>query len=278
MKKIIFLLFTITFLDARERIIALSPAINEIIFAIGKGDQIVGNTTYASYPQESQNIYKVGGYFSVSLEKVVSLKPSLILMQKNNLSLKPKFEKLGIKTEFISISSLQDIKDSIKKIALLLNEKEKSKKIIKDIDQAIKRTKGILENKKILIVFGRQFDLKKEIFVSGNGIYFADIIRLSGNKNAFSEQSTKQPILSYEGIIATNPDIIYILAHNLKKEEEKNLISSWLKLPINATKTKTIYLTTQKYAGMPSQRVIKYIDDFREVLEDAKSKFTKLQD
>lgn len=264
---------------SEQRVVALAPSINEILFALGKGESIVGNTTYATYPKESQSITKVGGYFSISLEKIVALKPTLVLMQKNNLPLKPKLEKLGIKTEFIRISSLENIKKGIEKIANLTDAKDRADEIIKKIEESIKTTKGILENKKILIVFGRQFDLKKEIFVSGNNIYFADIIRASGNQNAFSENSTKQPMLSYEGIIATNPDIIYILAHLVKDQKEaQKLIQPWLKLPITASKAKTVYITTKKYAGIPSHRVVNYIKDFREVLEDAKSKLALIQD
>jgi len=278
--KLFLLLFCSTIWASEQRIVALAPSINEILFALGKGDSIVGNTTYATFPKASQTITKVGGYFSVSLEKIVSLKPTLVLMQKNNLSLKPKLEKLGIKTELIKISSLDDIKNGIEKIALLTNADIEAKAIVKDIEQAMQKTKGVLKDKKILIVFGRQFDLKKEVFVSGNSIYFADIIRESGNQNAFEENTTKQPMLSYEGIIATNPDIIYILAHSVEGEqkETQRLIQPWLNLPITASKAKTIYVTTKKYAGMPSHRVIHYIKDFREILEDAKSKLTLIQD
>ena len=277
--KLLILLLSTSLLAETQRIIPLAPSINEILFALGKGDKIVGNTTYADYPKESKSIEKVGGYFSVSVEKIVSLKPTLVLMQKNNLPLKPKLEKLGIKTEFIKISSLDDIKHGILKIGDLTDTKERAKSIIEGIEKELQKTKEILKDKKILIVFGRQFDLKKEVYVSGNSIYFADIIKASGNQNAFSENSTKQPLLSYEGILATNPDIIYILAHLVKDEKEsKKMIEPWLQLPITASKAKTIYVTTKPYAGRPSHRVINFIQDFREVLEDAKSKLTLIQD
>ncbi len=270
--KLLLMLLSIQVL-ASERIVALAPSINEILFALGKGEAIVGNTTYATFPKASQSIPKVGGYFSVSLEKILVLKPTLVLMQKNNLALKPSLEKLGVKTELIRISSLKDIKKGILKIGNLTNAEANATAIITEIDEAIKMTQGIVKDKKILIVFGRQFDLKKSIYVSGNSIYFADIIRASGNQNAFSEESTKQPLLSYEGIIATNPDIIYILAHLVKGEKEINsLITPWLSLPVTAAKARTIYVTTKKYAGMPSNRVVKYIKDFADILKDAKDK------
>jgi iron complex transport system substrate-binding protein len=189
--KLLVLLLSVSLWADIQRIIPLAPSINEILFALGCGDKIVGNTTYATYPKASQDIEKVGGYFSVSLEKIVSLQPTLVLMQKNNLPLKPKLEKLGIKTEFIKISSLNDIKKGIEKIGALTDTNTKAKAIIDEIEKEMQKTKGILKDKKILIVFGRQFDLKKEIFVSGNSIYFADIIKTSGKPGILSRRHVK---------------------------------------------------------------------------------------
>jgi len=190
--------------------------------------------------------------------------------------LKPKLERLGIKTALVKISSLHDLEEGIVKIGKLTHTEQKAKQIVSQIETSLQELKGILKDKKILIVFGANYDLKREIFVSGNNLYFADIIRASGNQNAFKEQSNKQPMLSLEGILALNPDIVYILAHQV--HEKKTLITPWLKLPITAAQAKTVYVTTKKYAGMPSQRVVLFIRDFKEILQDAKGKLAALRD
>ncbi len=276
MRNILWLMLLCMGLFAQERIIPLAPSLNEILFALGAGDEVVANTTYATYPPASKDKPKVGGYFSVSLEKILAHKPTLVLMQKNNLALKPKLEKLGIRTETIFISSLQDIEDGINKIGALTGREENATKLVQQIQNKIKTTKGILSDKKILIVFGVVFDLKRAIYISGNDLYFADIIRASGNQNAYKEKSSKQPTLSYEGIVKLNPDIIYILAHRIKDMQKKQLLIPWRTLPVTAAKRGTIYISTKKYAGMPSQRVVQYIHDFKEVLEDAKCKLNRI--
>ncbi len=261
-----------------ERIVALSPAIDEILFALGKGEEVVGNTLYATYPEAAKNVPKVGGYFSVSLEKIVALDPTLVLMQRNNLALRPKLEKLGIRTALIRIDSLADLKAGIVRIGTLTGAKARAEEIVSQIDAHLAKTKGILRDKKILIVFGVNFDLDKEIYISGNHLYYADIIRASGNRNAYTDKSIDQPTVSMEGIIGMNPDIVYILAHRIRPDQTDALIAPWLRLPITAAKAKTIYVTTRKYAGMPSQRVMRFIDDFRKVLHDAQCKLAALSD
>ena len=261
-----------------ERIVALSPAIDEILFALGKGEEVVGNTLYATYPEAAKNVPKVGGYFSVSLEKIVALDPTLVLMQRNNLALGSKLEKLGIQTALIRINSLADLKAGIVRIGTLTGAKARAEEIVSQIDAHLAKTKGILRDKKILIVFGVNFDLDKEIYISGNHLYYADIIRASGNRNAYTGKSIDQPTVSMEGIIGMNPDIVYILAHRIRPDQTDALIAPWLRLPITAAKAKTIYVTTRKYAGMPSQRVMRFIDDFRKVLHDAQCKLAALSD
>ncbi len=276
MIRAIFLLLCITTLNSSDRVVVLSPAINEIVYGLKKGDLIVGNTTHSTYPKESQNITKVGDYFSTSLEKILSLRPSLVLMQKNSIELKPKLEKLDINTKLIKLTSLDEIKSSIKEIGALLDSKNEADKLVDHIDKRLNTIKNIVKNRKILIVFGKYTDLKKEIFISANGVYFADLIKISGNKNAFNKTISKQPMLSYEGIVALNPDIVYILTYGIKEGDIKRVKYPWLKLPINASKSGTIYINSKKHATIPSQRIIEYIEDFKEVLEDAKSKLTPI--
>lgn len=271
MKQLFLILFITLTLNAQERIIALSPSINEIIFALDAGEQIVGNTDYALYPKASIDIPKVGGYFSPSLEKIVSLKPTLVIMQQNNHKLSLKLGQLGIKTKIIKIDKLENIKKSIIEIGNILDKKESAKKIVKNINDELKNLKNIVTNKKILIVFGCYIKLDKQVFVAGQNLYFDEIINESNNTNALQSERKGQPILNMENIIASNPDIVLLLARcKADGVDNKELIKPWLELPISASKTNSIYLNNNIYASMPSERLVLFLRDFREMLEDYK--------
>lgn len=264
---------TVQTLWGTERIIALSPAINEILFALDSGDKIVANTDYCLYPEASKNIPKVGGYFSPSLEKIIALKPTLVIMQQNNQQLSQKLQRLGIKTKVIKIDKLSNIKEAILEIGAVVNQKQKARKIVDTIDNALEKLKGIVSNKKILIVFGRNTDLSKNIFVAGQNLYYDEIINISGNTNALQSTRKGQPVLNMENIIACNPDIVLLLARDQGDNiTDEALIKPWLELPISATKTKAIYINPHNYAGLPSDRLVLFLKDFRGVLEAYKEK------
>ncbi len=273
-KTFLLTLFFMLTLSADERVVALSPSINEIVFALGVGDKVVGNTTYCDFPKESAKIAKVGGYFNPSLEKILSLNPTLVIMQQNSYKLSQQLQQLGIKTKIVNIDTLSNIRGSILEIGKILDKHEEAKKIVKNIDSELSKLKNITKERKILIVMGHNTSLASRIFVAGQNLYFDDIINESGNKNALQSQRKGQPILNMEGIIATNPDIVILLSHSMKEMglSREDLVNPWLELPINAAKTNSIYIIDKMYSGIPSDRLVYFLRDFREILNDYKSK------
>jgi len=274
MKKIFLILFiTPLLLNAKERIIALSPAINEILFALGAEKELIANTQYSLYPEASKKLPKVGGYFSPSLEKIVSLKPTLVIMQENNYKLSLKLKRLGIKSTIVKIDKLANIKNAINKIGSIVKKEQEAKEIIKNIDNGLNQLKNIVNNKKILIVFGRNPKLSKNVFVAGQNLYYDEIINESNNTNALHSNRKGQPILNMENIIACNPDIVLLLARDGNDGlSHKDLIAPWLELPISASKHKAIYINSHIYAGIPSDRISLFLEDFKVMLEDYRDK------
>ena len=266
--KIISLLLFSVFSFAQERIVTLSPAINEIVYALDSGSDVVGNTQYCMYPKASQSVAKVGGYFSPNLEKILSLKPSIVIMQQNYKKLALRLNKLGIKTKIIQIDRLPHIKNAILELGSLLHKENKAQNIISDIDQALADIKGIVKDKKILIVIGHNTALVKQIFIVGQNLYLDDIINASDNTNALQSKRKGQPILNQENIIATNPDIVILLAHSMHQRglTPDDLIDPWKELPINAGKSGDVYIIDKEYSGIPSDRLVLFLQDFKKIL------------
>lgn len=281
MKKLLYFLlfFNISFLNilsANEKIITLSPAVNEIVFALGMGDNIIANTQFCDYPEISKSIEKVGGYGSVSLEKVVNLNPSIIINQNYDKKLNSSLKALGFKTLVYKTDSLDDIKFAIKDLGDVFNRQNEAKILNTNIENSLKNIENIVENQKILIVISPQDTLSNQIYVTNNYIYFEDIIKKSGNQNAYQSSLKSQPAINSEKLILLNPDIIILLAPYLKSDKQKDdMLNLWKNLPVNASKKDNIYIIDKTYSGISSHRVQYLIDDFRKILEDVRTK--KLQ-
>lgn len=253
-------------LQAKERIVALSPAINELIFAMDRGDWVVGNTQYASYPLQSQKVAKVGGFFDVSFEALLKLKPTLVIMQPHNTKFIKHLEAFGIGYALINVDRLQSIQEGIITIGTLLRNPQGAKSIVERIQTQLKSLQGITHNQKILMVIGDTIDFQKGVFIVGHGLYLHDIIEISGNHNAYASKLPQQPILSYENIIATQADILIILAPNSNRSQEV-IKQAWSQLPIPAIQKGNIFVMQEEYVSIPSDRLVLFLEDFKKILE-----------
>jgi len=259
---------------AKQRIVTLSPSINEIVYALNKGEEVVANTAYCNYPKESKKVKKVGGYANVSLEKILKVKPTLVLTQNYNQKLINNLKALGIKTLVFKTDTIESIKHTIKTLGKEFDKQKKANELIYSIDKSLKSIENIITNQKIMIVIHPSKNLKKSIFIAGNNLYFNDILKASGNKNAYISKNQAQPVLNVEKIIALNPDIVIILAAFFENDKEAldEVINVWKKLPINASIKDNIYAIDKEYAGIPSHRVKYFIKDYKKILVDVKSK------
>lgn len=274
MKKFLFILILCINLFAGERIVTLSPSINEIIYALGEGQNVVANTKHCDFPEESKSVPKIGGYNDISLEKILDVKPTIVIGQDYDEKLIQNLKSLNIKVLSYKTNTIENIKNTILELGILFKKEEKSKEMISRIDDSLNSLKSIVENKKILIVISPKDSLSNQIYVTGNFLYFEDIIKVSGNKNAYNSTNPAQPVVNTEKIINMNPDIIVLLApfYDGKTAELNQLKELWKTLPINAAKQNNIYAVDKLYAGIPSQRVEFFINDFRKILEDVRNK------
>ncbi|WP_108061138.1 ABC transporter substrate-binding protein [Poseidonibacter lekithochrous] len=275
MNKLIFiLLISCINLFGEQRIITLSPSINEIVFALGEGKNIVANTQYSDYPEESKSIPKVGGYATISLEKIIAYKPTVVITQNYDEKLLRNLKALGINTLIFKTDTISSIKKTITTLGKYFKRDEKANELVKTIDESLSSLSNIVKNKKILTVIGPRKNLNNQIYIAGNNLYFEDVLKASNNKNAYYSDSTNQPVVNSEKIINMNPDIIVLLSPFLdgKIEEQERLKTLWQTLPVNASINKNIYIIDKTYSGIPSHRVIYFIRDFKKILNNVRDK------
>jgi iron complex transport system substrate-binding protein len=208
------------------------------------------------------------------LEKVLESKPTVVIGQDYDEKLNQNLNALGIKTLIYKTNTISSIKNTILDLGTYFKKEEKAKEFVANIDNALSSIGSIVENKKILIVISPKKSLSNQIYVTGNFLYFEDIIKASGNQNAYFSTNPAQPVVNTEKIIAMNPDVIVLLTPFLdgKYEEQQEIINVWKQLPINASKENNIYTVDKLYAGIPSQRVEFFIKDFKKILENVRNK------
>jgi len=265
--RLVLILFIYSSLFSAERIIALAPSISEIVFALEKGDELVGVSEYASYPEAVKKITKVGGYSNPSLERIFSLNPTLVIGQAHYEKTLRQLSQLGVKTLTLELSTLKNIKASIIKIAQAL--KTDSSPLLRPIDEAMQKAKARKrKQERVLIVYGLSLDINRGLYIAGHDIFYEDIIQLCGAQNAYDKEQLSQPVLHYEDLIEMNPDKVILLHHtstdgDVSYDKAKEL---WYNIPINAAKHKKVIIMNAHHLSIPSHRVAQSITDICEVI------------
>jgi iron complex transport system substrate-binding protein len=191
-----------------QRIVSLAPSVTETIFALGVGDRLVGVTTYCDYPPEAQDISKIGGFMSPSLEAIVAQRPDLVIgVSSATDPVKAReMERLGLKVTLISLASVSDILNSMKIIARLLEKPEAGERLVQKItlqfDEVKKRIPPARRRATLLVV-----GLRPLVAVGGKN-FIDELITLAGGENIAGKAAQPWLNLPDEYVVAKAPQVI----------------------------------------------------------------------
>ena len=133
-----------------KRIISLAPSMTEMLYSLGLGNRVVGVSNYADYPQEAAQNEKIGSITDPNVEKIVSLKPDLVLAASvNKLEYVEKLRSLDIKVAGFNPNTIEETINTMNKVGKLTGEEylakeltEKMKTQLKEIEKTVAKKIG----------------------------------------------------------------------------------------------------------------------------------------
>lgn len=253
-------------LSPAKRVVSLAPSITETIFALGGGDRLVGVTRYCFYPQEARKISKIGGYIDPSFEAILRLRPDLVVVTVENHEVSAKLNGLGLKTLVVNQNTISGILKSVTQIGGALGEEERARKIVSRIKDGIervrRRTEG-LRRPRVLLSMGRAMGADvNEVYAAREGTFYDEIIGIAGGVNVCRGDAVKTPLLSAEGMIRLNPEVILDLAPERSESEASRIQADWKAFfHISAVRNRRVYALTGDYMVVPGTRLLNILED-----------------
>ncbi len=252
-----------------KRIISLAPNITEILYGLGLDEEIVGVTIHCNFPQKVKEKPKVGSYINIDFERVVSLKPELIIATAagNTKDMVERLEKLGFPTYVIFPKKIQDIMKSVLNIGHIVNREREAHVIVQTMQNRLKKilelTRG-LSRPKVFLQIG-----EAPLVTVGKRSFGDDLINLSGGENIAGNEKQMYPRLGIEEILKRAPEVIIVSTMNPKGDYQKVFLewSRWKTIP--AVKNKRIYLMDSDLIDRPSPRIIDGLEIMAKILHPA---------
>ncbi len=225
--------------EQAQRIISLGPALTEELFLLGAGENIVGASLYCRIPaNRSTKIEKVSTAMNVNIEKIVSLKPDLVvatslISPKNTEMLK----NLGIKVvTFPAAESFNELCEQFAQLGRLVGKEKEALGILDEVHEkveAVKQSVKGLAKPGVILQAGAN-----PLWLATKNSFMNDFIEFSGGEN-LGPQGTNGH-LGREQVLALAPEVIFITTMGIVGEEEKREWQKFTVLP--AVKNNRIYI------------------------------------
>ena len=207
-----------------KRIISLAPSNTEILFMLNLGGRVVGVSSICDYPAGAKKKEKVGDFFSPSLEKILLLKPDLVIagggVQKE---LAIKLSAMGIPTLTLYPKNLNEVLMDVVLVGKATGKDKEALALSASLKNRIEAVKESSKNKKKTKIY---FEIwNQPVTSAGKGSFIDELIQLAGGENIFSDIDKTFPEVSAEEVIKRNPDVM-ITAYmgkngKIKKEIKK---------------------------------------------------------
>ena len=191
-----------------QRIVAIAPSLAELAFAAGAGGRLVGVARYSDYPAAARAIPEIGDAVQVDLERVVALRPELVLAWQsgNRTGDYERLERLGFPVYVAEPRRLADIPAVLRAIGALAGSAEQAGRAAAEFESGMRELRERYARAAGVRVF---YAIWARPYMTVSGAHMiSDVVSLCGGENVFADLRQLTPTVSLEAIIAARPAVI----------------------------------------------------------------------
>ncbi len=245
------------------QVVSMSPAITETLHFLKVQKKLVGISQFCD--DRGAGLPRLGTPFTPSYEKIVKLKPKIILSQPIKGSKFYNFaKKLNLQVKEYPFNGIDDIESSIIKLGTEFKSDRGS-----HFKTLLNKNRKILEKKAIEGSFYAVLDLKgsldqfKGFVIGAEDSYLSDVIEFTGLKNIAPFKKGYKEI-SAETFLKS--DVDYLIFFNRSPELKPGAIRDLLRKKLKMKKLPQVIVFNKKYTVIPGPDVLKLMEDVANVL------------
>jgi iron complex transport system substrate-binding protein len=192
---------------AVKRIVSLAPNLTEIVFALGEGDRLAGDTDYCDYPAEATKKPRVGGPVNPNLEQVVALAPDVVLATKaiNRRETVEALARIGVPVYATDPHTVDGMIDSIEHIGKVLHAEKAAAPLADELRgrlSSLERHMAGSQPRRVLFVVWTD-----PLISVGSGTFIADALRRAGARSVV-DTTAEWPRVNLEEIVRLQPEFL----------------------------------------------------------------------
>jgi iron complex transport system substrate-binding protein len=244
-----------------RRIVSLIPATTEMLFAIGAGARIVGVSNYDTFPPQVAAIEKVGGLVDPDVERLLALKPDLVIVYSSQSALKAQLERVAIPTYEYVHKGLPDIAGTMRALGARIGMPAEADRAAAQLEASLADIREKVAGRprpRTLLVFGREPGTLRQINASGGYGFLHDILEIAGGQNVLGDLRRESVMMSTEMVLTRAPEVILELHYgeSISQDAARREQRVWDALPaVPAVRNRKVFLLTGNEFVVPGPRV-----------------------
>ncbi len=248
--------------ESPSRIVSLVPAVTEMIYAMGDGARVAAISNYDRFPAEVSRLPRVGGLLDPSVERILAIKPDLVIVYATQKELIERLDRAGIPYFNYQHRALSDIMTTIRALGTRIGSAARADAVASEMDRSLAdiraRTAG-LPHPSTLLVFERDPLSLRNVYASGGYGFLHDMLEIAGGRNVFADVKQQAVQASTEMLIASKPEVIVELLYgdSLKNVDLSKTLRAWDAIAsAPAVRTHHIFALTGDEFVVPGPRVV----------------------
>ncbi|MDP3845204.1 MAG: cobalamin-binding protein [Pseudomonas sp.] len=247
---------------ALERVVSLSPALNELMLELGAGPQLVGVLGTRERPAALADLPSVGEYGQLEIETLLSLKPQLVLLWPDSIGAaqRQQLRQLGLELYEVQPHSLDELATQVEALALRVGRAERGLQLAQEFRQQLAHLRQRYQRQPPLRVFYQVWD--SPLYSIGGQQIISDALRVCGAENLLSDLTLAAPQINLETVLARDPEVILT--------SEPQLLAAWQAWPqLQAVKRGQVWSIPDRGLERPSLQMLNATERLCELLQSA---------
>ncbi|MGY2042443.1 cobalamin-binding protein [Pseudomonas pergaminensis] len=195
---------------AAERVVSLAPSLTEIVAELGAADVLVGVLDGGDRPAALAQVPSVGRYGQLDMERLLSLKPDLILLWPGSVgpAQRAQLQRLNIPVYVAEPHSLEQLTTQVQAIAEQLGRAEAGRQLAAQLRQRLVELRQRYQRAEPLRVFYQVWN--QPLYTVGGGQIISDALNVCGARNVFDDLKLPAPQVNIESVLQRDPEMILV--------------------------------------------------------------------
>jgi iron complex transport system substrate-binding protein len=251
--------------DHPRRLVSIAPSVTETLYEMGLGKYVVGDTDYCDVPPQAKTIPHIGGVINPSLERIVALRPDLVLGtdEANRRETADQLQRLGIPLYGVTAHTLDGTLESLQDLGRVLDWEQPTEKLVASLRARVAVVDRQVQRKpRPKVLFVVQY---RPLITAGRSTFISNVIQRAGGVSISDDMKTEWPRMGLEDVLSRAPDVILFprtedFAPGL--DEFQNL-PGWRDLA--AVKNHRVYFVSQNIER-PSPSLVDALEEVADIL------------